>query len=77
MKANSLRGAEYFLTFIDDKTRYIYNYGCICFEIGDAFAQFKEWNEGSCKSQVEDSSKSYALTMVVNLPEPSLRASYT
>ena len=42
MNAKSLSGAEYFLTFIDDKTHYTWVY--ILKHKDEVFALFCEWN---------------------------------
>ena len=46
VNSKSLSGAEYFLTFVDDKTRYIWLY--VLKRKSDVFTKFKEW-----KAQVE------------------------
>ena len=48
MSTQSLSGAEYFLTFIDDKTRYIWVY--VLKHKSEVFSRFQEW-----KAQVEKS----------------------
>ena len=41
MNTQSLSGAEYFLTFIDDKTRYVWVYVLKCKD--QVFERFLEW----------------------------------
>ena len=38
----SLSGAQYFLTFTDDKTRYVWEYMIKCND--EVFTKFQEWN---------------------------------
>ena len=46
MEAKSLGGKEYFITFIDDKTKYCWVY--VIKNKSDVFEKFKEW-----KTEVE------------------------
>ena len=48
MSTQSLSGSEYFLTFIDDKTRYTWVY--ILKRKGQVFEQFLEWKALAEKS---------------------------
>ena len=43
MSSQSLSGAEYFLTFIDDKTRYVWIYGLK--NKDQVFSRFIEWKK--------------------------------
>ena len=70
MNAPSLGGVEYFLTFIDDKTRYVWVNSLK--HKGEVYGHFLEW-----KALVEKSSghklKLSAQIMVANTPQLSLR----
>ena len=53
MNAQSLSGAEYFLTFIDDKTRFVWVY--VLKRKDQAFERFLEWKVLAEKSTSSNS----------------------
>ena len=67
MEAKSLGGKEYFITFIDDKTKYCWVY--VIKNKSDVFEKFKEW-----KTEVGiQKSESFVEIMEENTPQLNLR----
>ena len=57
MEAKSLGGKEYFITFIDDKTKYCWVY--VIKNKNDVFEKFKEWKTSGESAGTSSQNPSY------------------
>ena len=69
-----LSGSEYFLTFVDNKSRYVWVY--ILKRKSDVFKRFCEWKAMVELSTGKKSSKHFKVTMVENIHQQNFRTIY-